>query len=60
VLKEPQRKNSLANKVDDETTKTIDTGAYLPFRREIYIACLEEERLPDVDEMKVVIDPFRS
>ncbi len=46
----------LANKVDDETAKLIKANAYLPFKREIYIACLEGKELPEVDEIKDVVD----
>ncbi len=46
----------LANKVDDETAKLIKADAYLPFKREIYIACLEGKELPEVDEIKDIVD----
>ncbi|RLI76162.1 ATP-binding protein [Archaeoglobales archaeon] len=46
----------LANKVDDETAKLIKADAYLPFKREIYIACLEGKELPEVDEIGDVVD----
>ncbi len=46
----------LANKVDDETMKLIKADAYLPFKKEIYIACLEGKELPEVDEIRDVVD----
>jgi len=46
----------LANKVDDETMKLIKADAYLPFKREIYVACLEGKELPEVDEIRDLVD----
>ena len=46
----------VANKVDDETSKLIKADAYLPFKKEIYIACLEGKELPEVDEIRGVVD----
>ena len=46
----------LANKVDNETAKLIKADEYLPFKKEIYIACLEGKELPEVDEIRDVVD----
>ncbi|RLI74814.1 ATP-binding protein, partial [Archaeoglobales archaeon] len=46
----------LANKVDNETAKLIKADEYLPFKKEIYIACLEGKELPEVNEIKNVVN----
>ncbi len=49
---------TVANKVDDETLKFIKADAYIPFKREIYLACLKGEEIPPIDESKGIVELF--
>ena len=45
----------IANKVDEETSKLIKADVYIPFKREIYLACLRGDEVPLIDEINDVI-----
>ena len=47
---------TLANKVDTETRDLVEADAYLPFKRELYLACLRGEEIPVINEVKAVVD----
>ncbi len=45
----------VANKVDNETSKLIKADAYIPFKKEIFHACLKGEEIPLINEISDVI-----
>ncbi len=46
----------IANKVDSETAKIIEAKAYLPFKREIFEACLKGSEIPYIEEAGEIVD----
>ncbi len=46
----------VANKVDEKTAKIVEAKAYLPFKREIFEACLKGSEIPYVKEAEEIVD----
>jgi len=46
----------VANKVDDETERIIKADVHLPFKKEIFEACLKGEEIPHVKEAEAIVN----
>lgn len=46
----------IGNKVDESSRELIKADAYLPFRKEIFEACLKGEEIPLVDDAGKIVD----